>query len=58
MENKIDSDLFDNEVAGLREMIGSIEIDDHKKPKVIVPVSSNNQSSFNSKEIGQIKELL
>jgi hypothetical protein len=31
MDNKLDQEIFDNEIAGLREMIGNIESDEKSK---------------------------
>jgi hypothetical protein len=33
--SKVDCDVFDNEIAGLRAMIGNLESDNDKKPRVI-----------------------
>jgi hypothetical protein len=38
MSYKIDCDVFDNEIASLRELIGNLEADDNKKQKLPKPV--------------------
>jgi len=57
MKNKLDNDVFDNEVASLRAMIGNLEGDDHKKVKVIAPVASAG-SNLTSKEISTLRDMI
>jgi hypothetical protein len=45
MKNKIDCDVFDNELASLRELIGNIEGDDKIKTKIVQNVSSRPAAS-------------
>jgi chromosome segregation ATPase len=40
LDNKLDCEVFDNEVALLRSMIGNLESDDKPKTKVQAPVAS------------------
>ena len=46
MKYKLDSDIFDNEIASLRAMIGNLEDDDHKKIKVTAAPVSSQGSNF------------
>lgn len=59
MSNKIDCDVFDNEIAAMRELIGNLESDNKgsKLPSQSV-ISASNTSQFNSKEVNKIKEML
>lgn len=47
LESKVDQDVFDNEIAALRAMIGNLEDDDSKKkPRVAVPVQTPNKTNL------------
>lgn len=57
VESKVDMDIFDNEVAALRAMIGNLESDgDNKKTiRMPPPASPNPTSNLNSKDIASLK---
>ena len=57
MEEKVDKQDFLNEIAALRAMIGEIDKEDKKKPK-IQTVITPTQAAFNSKEVSKIKEMM
>jgi len=58
MKTKLDCDVFDNEVALLRAMIGNLEGDDHKKVKVQVAPVSSAGTNLSSKEINTLKDMI
>jgi hypothetical protein len=59
MQNKIDCDVFDNELAGLRELIGNIEVDDKAKPTLHTQSKpSLRGETLNSKEVQALKDML
>jgi hypothetical protein len=58
---KVDCDMFDNEVASLREMIGNMEPDESNiikidKPNLPKPIQTVAQ--FSTKDVNRIKDLL
>lgn len=59
MMNKLDTDIFDNEIAALRAMIGNLEEDGQKsKIKITAPVPSPSSNSLSSKDLILIKQIM
>lgn len=59
LKKKVDTDVFDNEIAALRAMIGNLEPDE--KPSQIdvsSNIQANNANQLNSQETKKIKDLL
>lgn len=61
IKDKVDCDMFDNEIAALREMIGNIEPDETKPIQVTSAPSGPPKVTgpqFSTKDMNRIKELL
>ena len=54
LENKVDMEVFDTEIAGLKALIGNIDDGVNSKSKLPMP-SASNSSGLNSKEIASLK---
>lgn len=60
IETKVDMDVFDNEIAALRAMIGNLESDGDNNKKILKmpPTSPNPTNGLNSKDIAALKSIL
>jgi hypothetical protein len=59
IDSKLDCDVFDNEIASIRALIG--EMDDKEKNKIEKPqvgLGPGGNGGLNSKEISKFRELL
>lgn len=60
IKNKVDCDVYDNEIASIREMIGNI--DEGAKPSATIatsaPVLKPSGPQLSTKDLNRIKEIL
>lgn len=54
LENKVDMEVFDNEIAGLKALIGNIDDGVNSKSVLPLPTASSN-SGLNPKEIASLR---
>mmetsp|Transcript_3242 Transcript_3242/g.2179 ORF Transcript_3242/g.2179 Transcript_3242/m.2179 type:complete len:119 (+) Transcript_3242:373-729(+) len=56
-QSKVDQDVFDNEIAMLRALIGNLEKDEQPQP-VVVDLKPSQKKSLSDKEIENLRNLL
>lgn len=58
IESKIDIEVYDNEIAELRAMIGNLEDDDKSKKKFASQAPKTSGSALNPKDLEAIRNIL
>lgn len=58
LDNKVDCEIFDNEIASLRELIGNMEADDKgAQLKLQQVISTPASAQLSAKDVNKLKEL-
>ncbi len=58
LQNKVDNDIFENEIAALRNMIGNIDQEDRTNIQIQTPVAVQPTLPFSIKEIASLKTMI
>lgn len=60
IKNKLDCDVFDNEISSLRELLGNLESEPLKSGTVTTsaPVARQSGPQISTKDMNRIKEIL
>ena len=58
LQNKVDQDIYDNEIASIGSMIGNIDYDQKPATQLATSVMVQPSLPFSNKEIAEIKSMI